>query len=307
MMTATARFEDLLAEGKIIFDFNGHFRNRQTQPKIPKDSYLPVPGGLFRSEEIFRDEVFHLLRVSFLRNHSGVSNAEKRIAKKLPCIDPKLFEKKMISPGKKAMVIPTPYNLRQCSECGDKFVFTFNGRTVKVKDPCRYPDGAPPFTVTIPCPSGVLVFANYFHFAESSSVSHAECLARVEGLKYETRHYAKQGIAHAFCGNSCPGIFLNQGNDYLIVGRQGENGEFPGYRKVAHVVTDLWAWSAVDLNLLQKQVKKHRTKENGLSMKAFDQRVRVKPGKYRVTQRIHTIDRDDRSRPQRFATLKWVS
>lgn len=128
----------------------------------------------------------------------------------------KLLKKLLDEPGKHTVKLNDVLSKWDtCYECGESLCdLTFDGETIKCVNPCKHPDGAPPWEVTIPCPTGILVFANGFH---ASRDPHSDCDNGAYGLKHEMEHYAEQGIAYGFCGNTCPGIYINKKNNKLIV------------------------------------------------------------------------------------------
>lgn len=267
----------LFQSGKIEFDWNGHLNSRKTKPTKPQEYQYQFSCD-FGPEECVIDD----LRVLDIKK-----------------VDFDALVEVLKNPGKKWVELGGVRPVDRCKECGQHFKFIFNGETIKVENSCRYPEGHPPFSVDIPVPSGVMVFANQFNI---DIVRDGRC--DVPSEVEASNAYAEQGVAQMFCGNSCPGVYLQEDGTYFV----GNGGQYkfkdgpevdipvPG-KRVAGVCTDLWAWSMTDLDNAK------RLEDRDLDSHYYDQ-VECKPGIYTVTQYFYTIDYDDYESVQIFSTIK---
>lgn len=150
-----------------------------------------------------------------------------------------------------------------------------------------------------------MVFANEFNvpaFDGDISGGYEDHVAELE-------HFAKHGVVQCSCGNSCPGVYRGD-NDEFWIGNPGHNKEhqieehmhMPG-EQVTSVTTDLWAWSMTDLrNALKTEGKKLQSDRYG-----YYSYVRVTPGTYRVTQKFYANNGYGPSdQADIFATIKRV-
>lgn len=260
------KFDKAFQSGQIRFDFNGHHRKRKTKPTAPKD-YAYSFRRDFGYEETLIGEI-----------HTGAFI----YSKSLEAVE--LASQLLDNPGNghKWIMLDGINHLGYCVDCGRRLKYKFNGRTIKVVDACEHPTGYPPITFEIDVPSGVMLFANYFDKVTELDVN-AAYRADLHGSlehKMELEHYANQNVAQVFCGNSCPGVYKCENRDKFWIGNAGYDSEgdkeidpMPG-ESVGSICTDLWAWSMTCKDTYDKLGCEHGAD--------FD--VKVKPGKYRVTQ-----------------------
>jgi hypothetical protein len=253
------RLEERLHTGQVYFDWNGHYHSRMTQPVVPPEYQWEYRRD-FGPEE----------RITDALSHAWLAGDLRPIGKALD------------KPGK-----PRPFNfpryssLPTCRECSLKLKdWTFDGTTLKCVTPCPHPNGHPAIEVEIDVPSGRLAFDNYFDFAEAPH----ECgYEGVPEFKWEMEHYAKQNIAHGFCGNTCPSVHKKR--DSFIIGRpvyadEGVKAKgFPGHRRIGGIITDAWTWEAIDASKLPSGYKPEFVSK-------------VTPGVYIVRQEYHMHDWD---------------
>ena len=271
------KFQQKLENGEITFDWNGHFLNRKNKPKFPTSFNLDFRRE-YGIEESFYDYI--ILLVSDLR------------------VDAKRLDVMLDKPTGDSIQFRKLAAVGMCVCCGDKMTLSFDGDTIKPITKCKYPNGHPPIEVYISVPSGKLVFENYFDGVKPPSDNY---LTGALDLKHETEHYAHQNIGYGACGNSCPGIFL-KGKTHIIMGSQGYDDNdnivdaHVGYKRVGGVTTDLWAWSATDIENAKK-----------LGWKKGGSVINVKPGTYKVTQLFHLVGYDYEQRvAKKFATIEFV-
>jgi hypothetical protein len=203
----------------------------------------------------------------------------------------------------------------QCTTCSQRMRLAFDGRGfVWTGKPCEFADGV----VTeweLNVPSGKIVVANdlrtWFPSDEDYDVN------GMLGCHLTTLGYAKVGMAHGFVGNTCPDVYRD-GDDKFVIGSYHEelwNRETkedypnpepcPWGESVANVCTDLWWYSIVDHDELVRRWE-HYTPEDdrekymeGWTVHVVD----VRPGVYKFRQE-QGIDRDEGI--VEYATFEWV-
>lgn len=178
-----------------------------------------------------------------------------------------------------------------CDNCGSRVDVSICGQEVKcLNEPCSSPKEA--FEVIIDCPSGVLYVNDYIEPT-------CEIIEKVEnrggdigsinmfyGLRKSTEVYAEYGFFYSFVGNSCPGIYNDNGT--ILIGSgdyDEETGESlplgnPGTERIGGVCTDLWWTTVVD-----KQILEEKCREFGVDVPedgSYDS-ITVKPGRYKCT------------------------
>ena len=287
IMDLSKDFDRAFHSGDVEFDFNGHHKNRKTKPVKPKGY-----NGEFRQDFGYEESIIDDIHInSFL----FVSNKESGQRAKDLLLNPKENE---------WILLNDVHKFGYCLECGKNLEYKFNGKTIKVVEPCEYPNGSLPISFNINVPSGIMVFANYFDNVDTFDINESYRLG-LHGAaehKMELEHYAKQNIAQVFCGNSCPGVYLD-GNK-LLVGNPGyeenEGGEeivheLPG-TEIGSICTDLWAWSMTCMDTYNK-----------LECDNQEFHINVKPGKYRVTQYWYSKGGyGDGSEPDIFAEINFI-
>lgn len=201
--------------------------------------------------------------------------------------------------------IPLPRSLREyaCPVCTQPLKLGFDGTGITVlNDPCPYPDGL----VTeweLNVPSGKIVVANDLRDWFPSDEDHD--VNSMLGTHLTTLGYAEVGMSHGFVGNTCPDVYRD-GEDRFVVGSyrdeiwDAEDREYrpnpepcPWGKKVADVCTDLWWYSIVDYDEFLRRLA-HYTPDEDLqeildrwSMRVVD----VRPGVYKFRHDQGT-DRD---------------
>lgn len=246
-----------LRSGSIEFDYNGHYHNRKTKPVFPETYQYEFRRNFGLEETFWNRADFTILSQINIRKINLLKRA----------LDGEIT------------VRFNPYDTMPpiCYECGKELEFTFDGKTIKVKNPCDYPDGYPPFSIELNIPSGELCFANSFEVPEWNDVRDLS-YGPTENFR-EMKFYAKHGVCQAFCGNSCPSVFRD-GNKFYIANELYDNKDklisSPPGEKIGSICTDLWAWSVIDAKKLGDQF--------------CDFSAKVPKGKYRFTQNYYWSD-----------------
>lgn len=176
-----------------------------------------------------------------------------------------------------------------CPNCGELVKFKITSEKFIAEKKCKYPKGFPPYEFEINIPSGQMVIANdlrkYFYLDEDEFFINLI----IERAK-KTWAYASRGLAHAIVGNTCPGFYHVDKDEYVIASsgrtkKQFKNDDeenayrterclIPEEQKICQICTDLWWYSICDLEKLQ---------QNGCNInniKNYINVVKVTPGKY---------------------------
>ncbi len=190
--------------------------------------------------------------------------------------------------------------LNRCAYCGEWLQLATDGRRLFPSTPCSYPDGVP-LSFELNVPSGVMVVGNDFreHFKVFGNYEVNTPL----GCDQTTHAMAAIGCAHAFVGNSSPGMYRT-GPDQFTIATEGyddrsEKTRKPQGKQVASIDTDLWWYSIVD----EDEFKRRGYKKGDYDV----DRVKVTPGVYTFTHHAHmkSFDRSS-SRPTIYTTIVWT-
>ncbi len=176
-------------------------------------------------------------------------------------------------------------------------------------------------TFELNVPSGTLVVGNdlrpYFDILGSYDI------CTPEGTVQTTKAMEQIGCAHAFVGNSCPGVYKVGPNQFTITsGGMGPRGGFvkPRGQHVATIVTDLWWYTIVDGDEYKRRLSHpwlytldwsgHANRVNKDTFEVT--RIKVRPGVYTFTHFsrssvLGTHNRSDlTSRPKIYSRFKWT-
>jgi hypothetical protein len=193
----------------------------------------------------------------------------------------------------------------ECGTCGlhVPYTFDFDTNTFTLESPCPFPDDHVPLSFDLAVPSGILVVENdmrrlmpehpdddtldYFNDITKNFYVNTQW-----GCANTSLFYAKQGMAHCFVGNTCPGIY-RLSEDHYQIGQfhkyEGDDLEPTSYEpgeRVGGIITDLWWYSIMDKILYEN---------SGGKADDWTDMVTVKPGIWTFTHHWHEgdFDRDD--------------
>jgi len=221
---------------------------------------------------------------------------------------------------KTPVYIGSTYQL-ECSYCGEKVRWGFDGKTISIFSSCTQPDGLDTTIWELNVPSGKMVVANdlrdLFPCDEEYDIN------KTRGIHLQQLEYASVGMSHGFVGNTCPRVYkFPDGTIQVRTDPSDEtwNGKkyvpnpfyeewvktFEG-EKVAHVGTDLWWYSIVDADEFERRLNheygdKEEEKENYRKQVEY---VDVKPGVYQFTQH-NEANRDDFDHGCVYTDIVWV-
>ena len=203
----------------------------------------------------------------------------------------------------------------QCPTCSQSLRLGFNGKGfVWMGKPCEFADGiVTEFELNVP--SGKIVvdddLRTWFPVDEDYDVN------GMVGCHLSSLAAAKVGMAYGFVGNTCPHVYRN-GDDKFVIGNyreevwDNEKKEYfenpdgcPWGEDVASICTDLWWYSIADYDDFARRVA-HYTPDKPLKkiLKHWTFNVvDVKPGVYKFRQ-VQGIDRD--APTVEFASFEWV-
>lgn len=184
--------------------------------------------------------------------------------------------------------------LLDCSHCGQKIEAKLVKGKVKLTKKCKYPNGYPAYEFELNVPSGKMVVGN--DFRGLFPVVGTYYINNIIGCAKTTQQYAKAGLAHAFVGNTCPGLFKVNDKSFVI-GVQGRNNPIKGAKRVAGVCTDLWWYSIADYDEYVK-----RTGEKPEDVQYVDV-VKCEPGVYKFKHQYHLVQ--DKY-PAIYTYVNWV-
>jgi hypothetical protein len=135
-----------------------------------------------------------------------------------------------------------------CRTCGQDLKLLATDGSVTVREPCPYPDGLTS-VITLDVPSGKLIVADSLRPAYNWTDADLTASYNSKLGQYQAvLAMAAQGCAFGPVGNTCPGLYRTGDGTYAIASLdydedQDEEIVPAGWRKLAGIITDLWAYS----------------------------------------------------------------
>lgn len=175
-----------------------------------------------------------------------------------------------------------------CALCGKRPDVVIAPDAVTCTEPCEYPDGLTS-VIRLEVPSGKLIVSDslrrVYDWTEADGVGDYNALI---GQAQATQAMAAKGCAYGAVGNSCPGLWLTGGDNYVIASLPYDHDTDEeivpdGWQQVAFIITDLWAYSIADYD--DFTAKGGKTEE----IRGHWTIVNVTPGTYEFT--CHTSER----------------
>jgi hypothetical protein len=194
--------------------------------------------------------------------------------------------------------------LRACSFCGEEdFATETDGKVVRiVGEPCKFPNGLPPTEWELNVPSGKLVVAN--DLRELFPLPEDEDFDTTLGCRQTALAYAANGMAHAFVGNSCPGVYECGKGLFKIANEPWEDAKprpkFEG-KRVAGICTDLWWYSLCDQEEFERRCKRFKQKAKNFRVET----ITLKPGVYRFHHN-EEARRQEGPKERVYTRFEWV-
>lgn len=184
----------------------------------------------------------------------------------------------------------------RCSSCASgRFREETDGQTLRlVGPPCPYPKGLGSTEWELNVPSGRIVVANDLRefFPLTYGDDHIPSSNTDMGCHITTLEHAKDGLSHAYVGNSCPGVY-KVGDGSFKIGR-GKAKDM-----VASICTTLWWYSMCDAEEFERRSLRFGGSLESASAEVID----VKPGVYRFT---HFGQSEKQGRWPVYSTFTWV-
>jgi hypothetical protein len=193
-------------------------------------------------------------------------------------------------------VLTDPNCLIDCWECGQEVAFRIDGRSMVAENPCPYPDGLPAIEFELNVPSGKMVVGN--DFRDSFVVCGDFNVNKTSEIAKTCHVYAEVGLAHAYVGNTCPGMFKVDDGSFVI-GVGGKTNPVKGSRRVAGICTDLWWYSIADYDEFVRRTGRQPDERT-------ESVVNCRPGVYRFRHQYHLLDHEDYTKSQVYTYVDWV-
>jgi hypothetical protein len=155
-----------------------------------------------------------------------------------------------------------PSEGQRCGHCAERFYLTKEGDRAVASTACSVPGGLPAYVVLLGVPSGRIVFANDLRSLVVCDEPDGPDVNTVLGCKNVTRAFARTGMVHISVGNTCPSVYAESDDSYVVASRYAEEEDADGepidesivaeresfldQTRVASICTDLWWFSAMD-------------------------------------------------------------
>jgi len=191
----------------------------------------------------------------------------------------------------------------ECSECCERLAIVYDGKTIQAKHPCKYPEGYPIYEWELNVPSGVMVVGN--DFRDVFTILGGFDINRTAGCHATSAAYADVGLAHAFVGNTCPGVYQINKKQFVI-GTPGKSNPVKGSKSVGGICTDLWWYSIADKDefLRRHKIKPQNHEAYLEKCKGRIDLVKCEPGVYQFRHLYHR-NRNDKG-GELFSEINWV-
>lgn len=260
---------------------------------------LPLPmGGHFRSEHRKNEKKNH---------HDNMDGA--MIGHVLQSKGPhllKIFFDTNAKPSKKPVEFWV--GCYECFDCGQRIRLSFDGKTFTCVNPCKHPNGHPAYEFELNVPSGKMVVGN--DFRDKFDITGNYDINTLVGMAKTSFAYAKIGMAHAFVGNTCPGVYRIS-NDKFVIGtcvekfnEDDDKDEIvppvAGAERVGGICTDLWWYSIVDYDDYVKAYGVPTKKDRFIDV------VDCKPGVYKFHHQYHLVNDDNYDEPKVYTKIAWI-
>lgn len=195
--------------------------------------------------------------------------------------------------------LASPSFINLCTKCGERVYFETNGKDVRATSRCKFYNGHPPYEFELEIPSGKMVVANDLRrlFDEDETIRNSVDWNSEVGMNEYVKLWAKNKLAHAFVGNTCPRLIKLNDDAYTIgnVPIDFTEDEVIG-DTVANITTDLWWYSICDYDEFTKR-------SAGKSRKYYESVVDVKPGTYKFYHQYHLVNNVN---VDSFVNYTWI-
>ncbi|MET9779197.1 hypothetical protein ABZ023_33975 [Streptomyces sp. NPDC006367] len=135
-----------------------------------------------------------------------------------------------------------------CATCDERPTYVLRDGTVHVQDPCKYPMGITT-EITLDVPSGKLIVTDDLRDVYEVDFDAGASYNTALGQAQVVEAMAALGCAYGPVGNSCPGLYREGENSYIIASPILDDDDLPSLpedNRLASICTDLWAYSIAD-------------------------------------------------------------
>lgn len=236
----------MIDEGSITFDFNGHFQ-------------CETDKRLFHIINLKKNQAELFEHIALWTLGSDLWFPEE-LDKVYDCM-------------RKGIVAEKPVRFHvdqygQCSVCGERLKFEFDGKEIRIRNKCESPEGYFPMKNTMDFPSGKVVACNDMRVlwpdveAEIDTDRYGKYSLNTSiGVFNTVNVYMKHNMSHVFVGNTSPVVHVDNGN--IIVGNPGyaedeENNILLPGKKVADICSDLWWCCMTDYEEAERRFNKYK-------------------------------------------------
>lgn len=161
-----------------------------------------------------------------------------------------------------------------CFNCCESITMETNGKSIRLKDSCKHPQGYPVGTIDVNFPTGCIAINDDLRpwFRKAWEVTKNEDkeydINHQKGIQNVASVYAQQGCLTGFIGNTSPGVYQDPKNpSRLIIGLPRAIKEDPwetednicGFKYIGTINTDLWWYSIADMKYLKDTTPLVRT------------------------------------------------
>ncbi|MFI0742827.1 hypothetical protein ACH4PU_32800 [Streptomyces sp. NPDC021100] len=173
-----------------------------------------------------------------------------------------------------------------CAACDQRPTYVIRDGAVHVQDPCPYPMGITT-EITLDVPSGKLIVSDDLRDVYDVDFDAGASYNTALGQAQVVEAMAALGCAFGPVGNSCPGLYREGENSYVIASPVLDENDVPSLPekdRLAHIVTDVWAYSIADF-----EDWKSKGGASGTRLLGDYTVVDVAPGTYKFT--LHSGER----------------
>ncbi|MFJ3176541.1 hypothetical protein ACIPJK_38085 [Streptomyces roseus] len=148
-------------------------------------------------------------------------------------------------PGEEPLVAGVHW---RCATCDERPVYVLRDGAVHVQDSCPYPMGITT-EITLDVPSGKLIVTDDLRDVYDVDIDAGASYNTALGKAQVVKAMAALGCAYGPVGNSCPGLYRDGENSYIVASPIRDDDDVPSLPeedRLAWICTDLWAYSIAD-------------------------------------------------------------
>ncbi|MGW1007446.1 hypothetical protein ACWDBD_44240 [Streptomyces sp. NPDC001118] len=137
-----------------------------------------------------------------------------------------------------------------CASCDQTPTYVLREGAVHVQDPCPYPMGITT-EITLDVPSGKLIVTDDLRDVYDVDFDAGANYGSALGKKQVIEAMAALGCAFGNVNNTCPGLYRQGANSYVIAAPVRDDNDVPSLPDeacLAEISTELWAYSIADFD-----------------------------------------------------------